>query len=68
MSDENADNGSSATLISLSKVRKSKAKDDKKKQAAENRVRFGRSGARKKSDKLAKLRTESELDGKKRDD
>ncbi len=56
-----------AEPINLNRARKARARADDKAQAAENRVRFGRTGAEK-----AALRTEAErrsraLDGAKRD-
>lgn len=42
------------------------AKSEKEARAAANRVRFGRTGAEKKRDKLERLRAEKTLDGTRR--
>ncbi|MEX2250274.1 MAG: DUF4169 family protein [Parvibaculum sp.] len=43
------------------------AKTEKEARAAANRVRFGRSGAEKKRDKLERTRAERDLDGTRRE-
>lgn len=68
MTDNPQNNREPAQVVSLSKARKTKQKQARKEQAAENRVKFGRTGAQKKSDKLDLSRTKSILDGKKIDD
>lgn len=57
-----------ADILSLSKARKAKARAAKEQQAAENRVKFGRTKAEKERDAaLAKL-AQKRLDGNKRED
>ena len=57
-----------ADILSLSKVRKAKARAAKEQVAAENRVKFGRTKAEKERDAaLAKL-AQKRLDGNKRED
>lgn len=48
--------------INLNKARKAKAKADKQQQAAENRVKFGRTKAEKQRDQLAEARAKRALD------
>lgn len=54
--------------INLNRARKARAKADEKRQAAENRVRFGRTGAEKQVSKLAAEKARRALDQKKRED
>jgi hypothetical protein len=54
--------------INLNKARKARAKADGKRQAAENRVRFGRTGAQKQVSKLEAEKIRRALDQKKRED
>jgi hypothetical protein len=54
--------------INLNKARKARAKAEDKRQAAENRVRFGRTGAEKQVSKLEAEKARRALDQKKRDD
>ena len=56
-----------AEPINLNKARKAKARAGAKAQAAENRVRFGRSKADTTAAKLEAERARREIDGKKRD-
>ncbi|MGQ0528450.1 MAG: DUF4169 family protein [Panacagrimonas sp.] len=51
-----------AQLINLNKIRKLKAREQAAQQAAENRVRFGRSKAQKEADAAATQNMESKLD------
>jgi len=51
-------------IVNLNKFRKSKARLGKEDQAAENRVRFGRSKAEKSRAKQDHDRREQDLDGK----
>jgi hypothetical protein len=53
--------------INLNKARKAKARADAQTQAAENRVKFGRTKAEKDAAKLTAAKTVSSLDGKKRE-
>lgn len=48
--------GDSGKIISLSKARKSRTRQEKEQRASENRIRHGRTGAQKKADKLEKSR------------
>ena len=57
-----------AEPINLNKARKAKAAADARTQAAENRVRFGRSKADKQVAKLAAERARRALDQAKRED
>lgn len=54
--------------INLNKARKARAKADARKQAAENRVRFGRTGAEKQVSKLEAERARRAFDQAKRED
>jgi len=54
-----------AAPVSLSKARKAKAMADKRRQAAENAVKFGRSKAEKSVEAAAKARDARVLDGHK---
>lgn len=53
-------------VVNLNKFRKEKQRADEKRAARDNRVRFGRSGADKRADRLAKEKADATLDGKKR--
>ena len=54
--------------INLNKVRKAKARVEKAQEAAENRVKFGRTKAEKQRDQLARDRAQKNLDDTKRTD
>ena len=54
--------------INLNKARKARAQADAKRQAAENRVRFGRSKAEKQVSKLETERARRGLEEKKREE
>ncbi len=54
------------TLINLNKARKAKARAEGEIQAAENRIRFGRTKAEKKVESLAATKAARDLDGHKR--
>ena len=56
-----------ADILSLSKARKSKARDAKEAAAAANRVKFGRSKAEKARDIATAKIAEKNIDGHKRD-
>ncbi|MGB0696541.1 MAG: DUF4169 family protein [Rhodospirillaceae bacterium] len=56
-----------AEIVNLNKIRKAKARLDKKAQAAENRTRFGRSKAEKQREKAEQETVTRLLDGAKRD-
>lgn len=56
-----------ADLINLNKARKAKARAGGKAEAAENRVRFGRTKGEKAAAKLDAERARRDLEGKKRD-
>ena len=51
-----------ADLINLNKARKAKARADAERQAAENRVRFGRSKAQRQADEAAAAEAARRLD------
>ncbi len=55
-------------IVSLSKARKAKARAASEAQAAENRVRFGRTKAEKQRDAVERERAAKVADGHKRDD
>jgi hypothetical protein len=57
-----------AEIISLSKARKKKKREETNKKANENRVKFGRSKADKKLEDARKERCKKDLDGHKIDD
>ncbi len=57
-----------AEIISLSKARKKKKREETNKKANENRVKFGRSKADKKLEDARKERRKKDLDGHKIDD
>lgn len=56
-----------ADVINLNKVRKRKARADAERQAAENRVRFGRTHAQKEADAAAAAEARRKLDQLRRD-
>ena len=56
-----------ADILSLSKARKAKARADKEKTAAENKVKFGLPKAAKAELKAEKLKQDNKLDAHKRD-
>lgn len=56
-----------ATVINLNKVRKQKARSEAEKQAAENRVKFGRSKAQKQRDATEAAEAKRKLDQLKRE-
>lgn len=53
-----------AEIINLREARKRKARAEKEKQAADNRIRFGRTKAERRLGDLEKCRTDRDLDGK----
>ena len=55
------------TPINLNKARKARAKEEARVQAAENRVKFGRTKAEKLTAEVKVARTRSLLDGAKRE-
>ncbi len=57
-----------AEIISLSKARKKKKREETNKKANENRVKFGRRKADKKLEDTRKERRNKDLDGHKIDD
>ncbi|HWU69070.1 MAG TPA: DUF4169 family protein [Stenotrophobium sp.] len=57
-----------ATVINLNKARKRKARADAERQAAENRLRFGRSKAEKLRDAAAAAEARRKLDHLRRDE
>lgn len=57
-----------ADILSLSKLRKARARAEKEQQAAENRARFGRTKAEKQRDKAIDQLAEKRLDAARRDD
>lgn len=56
-----------AEIINLRQARKHKARAEKERQAADNRVRFGRTKAERRLSELEKARADRDLDGKRRD-
>ncbi len=56
-----------ADILSLSKVRKAKARSAKEAAAAENRVKFGRTKAEKAVEESRNARAEKSIDGHKRE-
>jgi len=54
-------------IINLNKTRKAKARDDKEKTAAQNRVKFGRTKEEKRAEKKKSEREERHLAGHKRE-
>lgn len=57
-----------ADVVNLNRFRKVKARAAEKRQAAENRVAFGRTKAEKAAEKAARDRAERTLDGAKREE
>lgn len=57
-----------AEIISLSKVRKAKARTEKEAAAEANRLKFGRTKGEKLKDAAEKSSAEKHLDGHKRED
>ena len=58
----------SAEIVNLRRRRKAKARTDKEAQAAENRIRYGRTKADKARETTDADRRRRDLDGKKLDD
>jgi hypothetical protein len=56
-----------STPVNLNKVRKARARADKKARADENAVKFGRTKAEKQRDRVETERSVTRLDGHKRD-
>ncbi|CUH66757.1 hypothetical protein TL5118_01890 [Thalassovita autumnalis] len=56
------------TVVNLNKFRKAKARAEKKAQADENAVRFGRTKVEKSLDRAQNTKAQQDLDGKKRDE
>lgn len=56
------------TVVNLNKFRKTKARADKKAQADENAVKFGRTKAEKTLNSAQNAKAQQDLDGKKRDE
>jgi Domain of unknown function (DUF4169) len=56
----------SAEIVNLNRARKTQARDDRAKQAAENRVRFGRTKAEKQRSAAEGALAEARLDGAQR--
>jgi hypothetical protein len=57
-----------AEIVNLRRVKKARDRAEAEQQAAENRVRHGRSGAQKRADRMAEARRQTALDGAKRED
>ena len=57
-----------AEIVNLRQARKRKAKAGREEQAAENRAKFGKSKADKRTESATKKRDEKLLDGHKRSD
>lgn len=57
-----------AEIINLRMARKRKARAEKDQQAADNRLRFGRTKAERRATELENTRAARELEGKRRDD
>lgn len=57
-----------ADILSLSKARKAKARTDKEAQAAENRVKFGRTKAEKQLEQAKASLADKKIDAHKLDD
>lgn len=57
-----------AEPINLNHARKIRRKQEETRQAEENRIRFGRTGAEKRRDAAMSEKDKKELDGKKLDD
>lgn len=58
----------SGDVVNLNRLRKAKARDDRTKQAAENRVKFGRTKAEKQQAAAEEQLTAKRLDGLRRVD
>lgn len=56
------------TVVNLNKFRKAKTRAEKKAQADENAVRFGRTKVEKSLDRAQNTKAQQDLDGKKRDE
>ena len=56
-----------AEIVNLNRFRKAKTRADEKRQAAENRVAFGRTKAEKAAEQAERERAARALDGAKRD-
>ncbi|CUH83345.1 DUF4169 family protein [Thalassovita mediterranea] len=56
------------TVVNLNKFRKAKARVEKRAQADENAVKFGRSKAEKSLDQARVAKAARDLDGKRRED
>ncbi|TYB81412.1 DUF4169 family protein [Maritimibacter fusiformis] len=56
-----------AKVASLSKARKTRARDEKRAAADANAVKYGRTGAEKAADKARAYKAARDLDGKKRE-
>jgi hypothetical protein len=63
----NPENIDMAEIVSLSKVRKAQRRVEQVQEAAENRVRHGRTKAQKANDRRAEERRKTLLDGVKRE-
>lgn len=57
----------SGQIVNLNKARKARAKADRKREAQENAVRFGRTRAERARDSQAAERARKDLDGKQRE-
>jgi len=55
-------------IVNLNRYRKAQARAEREKQAAENRVRFGRPKAETTAQRREQERTQRDLDGKKHED
>lgn len=55
------------SVVNLNKFRKAKARSDKRQQADENAVKFGRTKAEKQRDVATQAKAEKDLDGKQRE-
>lgn len=55
-------------IVNLRRVKKARAQQAARQDAAENRVRHGRTGAQKKADAAAEARARAALDGARRED
>ena len=62
------DGGDMGKVINLNKARKRKAREDAAAQAAQNRVRFGRTKEQKQRDAAEAEQAQRKLDGLKRED
>lgn len=57
-----------AEIVSLSKLRKTRLRTDKERQATENRAKFGRTKAEKQRDATEQARAAKQVDAHKRED